>query len=167
MRIIAAAGTDELEHAGESAFGAAVHDAGRLAPHECRPAVTGLTGKRECHTDHRPHTQPRVAAMVPTRRGGGGRTATTSGTGHGGRVTRTAHSTHRQACDSCAAGVWSSLFVTTRRYTQALRGEMSSRAGQCTAFRLDEGPHTRRATPSGRKRGHAAGGAASRGEGWC
>jgi hypothetical protein len=30
---------------------AAVHDADRLAAHECRPAMAGLTGKREYHPD--------------------------------------------------------------------------------------------------------------------
>ena len=34
--------------------------------------------------------------------------------------------------NSCAAGVWSSVFACPHiRYTRALRGEMSSRAGQC------------------------------------
>src|SRR5208283_310600 len=42
VRIIAAARADELEHAGMAAFGAAVGDAGRLAPHERRPAMAGL-----------------------------------------------------------------------------------------------------------------------------
>jgi len=114
--VIAAAGADELEHAGVAAFDAAVHDADRLAPHECCPAVAGLTGKRECHTDYGPHAQPRVTAIVQTRREDGGRTDTRFGIGHGVRVTRTAHSTHRRASNSCAAGVWSSMFVITKRY---------------------------------------------------
>jgi hypothetical protein len=94
--IIAAARADELEHAGVAPLGAAVHDADWLAAHECRPAVAGLSGKREYHPDTRPQAQPRVAASVQTRRGDGGQADSGSGTGHGVRVTRTAHSTHRQ-----------------------------------------------------------------------
>ena len=70
---------------------------GRLAPHECRAAVAGLPGKRGVHPDDRPHAQPRVTAIVPTRREDGGQTDPRSGTGHGVSVTRTAHSTHSQA----------------------------------------------------------------------
>ena len=95
--MVAAAGADELEHTGIAAFDATVHDADRLAPHECRPAVAGLTDKRECHTDYRSHAQPRVTAIVQMRRGDGGRTDNRFGTDHGVRVTKTAHSTHRQA----------------------------------------------------------------------
>lgn len=47
--MVAAAGADELKHVGVTAFEAAVHDPGRLAPHERRPAVAGLTGKRRCN----------------------------------------------------------------------------------------------------------------------
>ena len=95
--IIAAARADELEHAGVAALGAAVHDANRLAAHECRPAVSGLSGKREYHPDAGPQAQPRVTASVQTRRGDGGQADSGSGTGHRVRVTRTTHSTHRQS----------------------------------------------------------------------
>jgi hypothetical protein len=71
--IIAAPGADEFETP-VSAFDAAVYDADRLAPHECRPAMAGLTDKREYHTDHGPYAQPRVRAIVQTRRGDGGQT---------------------------------------------------------------------------------------------
>jgi hypothetical protein len=47
VRVVAAAGADELEQGGVAAFGAAVHDAGRLAPHECHAAVAGLPGQRK------------------------------------------------------------------------------------------------------------------------
>jgi len=47
--MVAAAGADELKHVGVTVFEAAVHDPGRLASHERRPAVAGLTGKRRCN----------------------------------------------------------------------------------------------------------------------
>jgi hypothetical protein len=101
--IIAAAGADELEHAVVAAFDVAVHDADRLAPHERRPAVAGLTGKREYHPDCRPHAQPWVTAILHTRRGDGGRTDTRSVTGPGVMVTKSTHSTHRPASHSRTA----------------------------------------------------------------
>jgi hypothetical protein len=126
--IIAAAGADELEHCRIAAFGAAVHDADRLAPHECRPAVAGLTGKRECHTDYRPHAQPWVTAIVQAQRRDSGQANSGSGSGHSVRVTRAAHSTHRHAVIPALPGSGAAyLLVLIRRYTQALRGEMSSR----------------------------------------
>jgi len=39
---------DELECGGAAPFHLTVHDPGRLAPQARRPAVTGLTSKREC-----------------------------------------------------------------------------------------------------------------------
>jgi hypothetical protein len=60
--MIAATGADQLEEAGEAAVEAAVHDAGRLAPHQCRPAVAGLAGKRRCHDAVRLYAQPRLTA---------------------------------------------------------------------------------------------------------
>jgi len=47
--MVAAAGADEFEQGGVAGFEAAVRDAGRLPPQECRPAVAGLTGRRESH----------------------------------------------------------------------------------------------------------------------
>ena len=78
-------------------------------------------------------------------RGDGGRTDTGSGTGHGVGVTRTAHSTHRQASDSCAAGpgaAWLLSLDNTRKQcvSRDIRGlvaavncaaKMSSRVAQC------------------------------------
>ena len=71
VRIIAAAGADELIPAGIAAFWTAIYDTDRPAPQDSRPAMPGLTGKRECHDVIRPHTQPRVTAIVRARRRGG------------------------------------------------------------------------------------------------
>jgi len=103
--IVAAARADKLECAGVAALDAAVYDAGRPAPHECRAAVARLPGKRERHPDYGAHAQPLVTAIVQTRRRDGGRAVTASDTGNRVRATRTAHSTHRQARNSCAAGI--------------------------------------------------------------
>jgi hypothetical protein len=89
--MVTASGTDELVQAGVAAFEATVHDAGRLEPHECRPAVTGPPGKRECHAVFGPAAQPWVTATVRARRGDGDRTDSGSGTGHDVSVARTAH----------------------------------------------------------------------------
>jgi hypothetical protein len=98
VRMIAAGGADELKHAGVAAFETAVHDADRLAPHERRPAVAGLTGKRERVVAVGAGAQPRVTAIMRARYGDGGRAGSRSGTGHAVRVARTAQSTHRQRC---------------------------------------------------------------------
>ena len=105
VRIIAAARADELERSGVPALDAAVYDAGRLAPHECRPAMAGLPGNREYHPDYGARAQPRVTAIVHTQQRHGGQAVTGSDTDTGHRVTRTAHSTHRQDRNSCAAGI--------------------------------------------------------------
>jgi hypothetical protein len=102
--MVAAAGADELEQAGVAAFEATVGDADRLAPHERRPTVTGLTGRRECHGAGR-DAQPRVMLMVRARRGDGGRADSRSGTCVDVRGTTTAHTTHRQAVVPAAAGI--------------------------------------------------------------
>ena len=103
--IVTAARADELERAGVAALDAAVCDAGWLAPHECRAAMAGLPGKRECHPDHGAYAQPRVTAIVQTRRRDVGRAVTASGIGNRGRATRSAYSTHHQDRNSCAAGI--------------------------------------------------------------
>jgi hypothetical protein len=46
VRVVAATGAGELKHAGIARRRSAVPDADRLVPDECRPAVTGLPGKR-------------------------------------------------------------------------------------------------------------------------
>jgi hypothetical protein len=107
--IIAAAGADEFEHVGVAAFDAAVYDADRLAPHEGRPAMAGLPGKRECHFDRRPHAQPRISAVVQTQRRDGGRANSGSGTGPGVRIVKAGHPTHRPVSNSSATGGWSSV----------------------------------------------------------
>jgi hypothetical protein len=103
--IVAAARADELERAGVAALDAALCDAGWLAPHECRAAMAGLPDKRECDPDYGARAQPRVTAIVQTRRRDGGRAVTASGTGNRGRAITIAHSTHRQDRNSCAAGI--------------------------------------------------------------
>ncbi len=101
--MVAAAGADELEQAGVAAFEAAVRDAGRLAPQERRPAMAGLTGRRERHAAG-PYAQPRVTAATRVRSGDGGRAGSRSGMYHDVRSARTAHSTHHQAVVPTAAG---------------------------------------------------------------
>ena len=71
--------------------------------------MAGLPGKRECHSDHRPHAQPRITAIVRTPRRDGGRADSGSGTGPGVTVVKAAHSTHRPASNSSAARGWSSV----------------------------------------------------------
>jgi hypothetical protein len=51
VRIIAAAGADQLIRVGIAAFHPAVDDTDRAPPHECRPAVPGLAGQREPQED--------------------------------------------------------------------------------------------------------------------
>jgi hypothetical protein len=101
--MVAAAGADELEQAGVAAFDTAVHDAGRLAPQERRPAVAGLTGGRERHAAE-PHAQPRVTAVTGVRCGDDGRAGSPSGMYHDAGGARTAHSTHHKAVVPTAAG---------------------------------------------------------------
>jgi hypothetical protein len=103
--MVAAAGADELKHVGVTVFEAAVHDLGRLASHERRPAVAGLTGKRRCNGAVGGDAQPRVNAIMRAQWGDVGRTGSRSGTGHGVRGARTAHSTHRQAVVRAATWV--------------------------------------------------------------
>ena len=128
--MVAAAGADELEHAGVAAFEAAVHDADRLAPDDRRPAVAGLTGQRECQVAVRLYAQPRVTAMVRARPGGGARTDSRPGTGHDVRDLGTAHVltashlAHRQAGEFLPLpGSGAAVSVITARYSQAPRSE--------------------------------------------
>jgi hypothetical protein len=113
---IAAAGADELIHVVVAALDTAVHDAGRLVPQERRGAVAGLPGERGHGDTAEPGRHPRVTAIMGVRCSDGRRMGDRSGTGHGVRDARTAHSTHRQAVVPAAAGVWSSDIATTRRY---------------------------------------------------
>src|SRR5208282_3106672 len=81
VRMVAAAGADELEGAGVAAFHPAVHDAGRPAPQEGRPAVPGPTGQRERRNTLGAGTQPWVTSIMrATRRGDGARRETAAGT---------------------------------------------------------------------------------------
>ena len=112
---IAAVGADELIHVVVAALDTAVHDSGRLVPQERRGAVAGLPGERGHGDAAEPGTHPRVTAIMGARCRDGRRMGNRSGTGHGVRGARTAHSTHRQAVVPAAAGVWSSDIATTRR----------------------------------------------------
>jgi hypothetical protein len=121
--MVAAAGADELEQAGVTAVETSVGDAGRLAPHERRPAVAGLTCGRECHGTGR-DAQPRVMLMVRTRRGDGGRADSRSGICRDVGGAGTAHTTHRQAVVPAAAGIQSSGVRCCQRLlrlTEAMR----------------------------------------------
>ena len=117
VRIVTAAGADELEHVGVAAFDAAVHEVDRPTPHERRPAMAGLPGKRECHPDHRPHAQPRVRAIVRTRgrerRRDGQRVRRRSVSGSLGLLTQL---TARAVVVPAAAEVWSNDAVVNGRY---------------------------------------------------
>jgi len=62
--MVAAAGTDQLEHVGIAAFKAAGHDTDRLAANECRPAVARLTSKRKRHDGVGTHKQPRITVIM-------------------------------------------------------------------------------------------------------
>lgn len=92
MRIIAAAGTDELIHIGLAALQTAVDGADWLAPQEGRAAVAGLAGERRCHDVRRPETPPPVMAIMAARYGHSGQTGGWFGPGHEVRVGRTVHS---------------------------------------------------------------------------
>ena len=94
--------------------------------------MAGLTGKRECHPDDRPHAQPRVTAIVPTQRRDGGQPDTGSGYRSQCQGYRTAHQLTARSVIPALPGAGAAYFVVlTRRYTLTLRGEMSSRAGPC------------------------------------
>src|ERR1039458_7277368 len=62
--MVAAAGADELKCAGVAAFHPAVHDADRLAPQACGPAMARLASKRQRHDALIVNAQPRVTGMT-------------------------------------------------------------------------------------------------------
>jgi hypothetical protein len=102
---------------------------GADGPSRCRGRADRQAG---CHSLLRHDAQPPVTAITGTRYRGSGRAGNGSGIGHGVRIARTAHSYSPPGNNSCAAGVWSSMLVCSyQRYTRALRGEMSGRAGWC------------------------------------
>ena len=90
--MIAAVRADDLIHAGVAALDTAVHDADRLVPQDRLAAVAGLTGGRGCHDGLGHDAQPRITVITRARCRDSGRT----GASHNVRITRTAHSTHRQ-----------------------------------------------------------------------
>jgi hypothetical protein len=123
VRMIAAAGADQLKHVGVAALDTAVHDADRLAAQMDQPAaVAGLTGGRGCHNLLRHNVQPPITALTGTRYGDS-RFATRRIV----KGARIAHSTHHREVDPATTGVWSSDAITTRRYTQAAQKDISSR----------------------------------------
>jgi len=63
VRIIAAAGTDQLICVGIAAFHPAVNDTDRAPPHERRPAVPRLPGQREPQEDLSANTQPGITGI--------------------------------------------------------------------------------------------------------
>jgi hypothetical protein len=104
--VIAAAGADELKHAGVAAFHPAIGDTDRAAAHEGRPAMPGLTGQGERQEDLSTGTQPRITPMTRAARCRvSARDRNQPGTGHDLRDRRAAHFTHRQSLGSPARPV--------------------------------------------------------------
>jgi hypothetical protein len=84
--MVAAAGADQLEYAGVAAFGAAINDAGWLAPQDRCLAVAGLARKRRCQGGIGVNAQPWVPRMVGLgQRVAAGRAAGWPAAGHGFR----------------------------------------------------------------------------------
>jgi hypothetical protein len=69
VRVIAAAGADELVRAGVAAFHPAIDDTDRAAAQEGRPAMPGLAGQRKPQEDLSADAQPRVTLVTRTGRG--------------------------------------------------------------------------------------------------
>ena len=70
--MVTAGGADELERIEVAAFHPAIHNADRLAPEACCPAMAGLASKWRGHSDIGIGVQPRItgAAMATGGRGG-------------------------------------------------------------------------------------------------
>ena len=64
VRMIAAAGADQLERIGVAAFVPAVDDTDRAPPNERRPAVPRLAGQREPRKDLSADTQPGITGTA-------------------------------------------------------------------------------------------------------
>jgi hypothetical protein len=69
VRMIAAAGADELVRAGVAAFHPAIDDTDRAAAQEGRPAMPGLAGQRKPQEDLSADAQPRVTLVTRAGRG--------------------------------------------------------------------------------------------------
>jgi hypothetical protein len=67
VRVIAAAGADQLIRVGIAALHPAVDETDRAPPYERRPAVPGLAGQREPQEDLSADTQPGVTATARGR----------------------------------------------------------------------------------------------------
>jgi hypothetical protein len=90
--------------------------------------VAGLTGEQARVDTVRPHAQARVTAIV--RAWCGTAAGQEAGPDTDVRVARTAHSTHRQAIVSAAAGVWSNdASYPGDTSTQALRRTCPAKLG--------------------------------------
>jgi hypothetical protein len=68
VRMIAAAGADELKHTGVAAFHPAIDDADRAAAQDGRPAMPGLTRRGERQEDLSADTQPRITLITRAAR---------------------------------------------------------------------------------------------------
>ena len=91
--MVAAAGADELKCAGVAAFHPAVHDADRLAPQACGPAMARLASKRQRHDALIVNAQPRVTGMTLfARRGDGAQMTRMPRTCHDIQVSGATHS---------------------------------------------------------------------------
>jgi len=97
VRMIAAAGADQLIGVGVAAFHPAIDDTGRAPPQERRAAVAGLAGQREPQEDLSADTQPGVTTIARARRRDRAGMDSRPGTGHGLRGRGTAHGAHRQS----------------------------------------------------------------------
>jgi hypothetical protein len=115
VRMIAAAGADQLVHVGVAALDTAGHDADRLAPQDRLAAVTGLTGGRGSRDLLSRDAQPPVTAIVGMRCGDSARTDRRPATRRRVRGTRTAQLTHHHEVGPATTGVWNSGAVITGR----------------------------------------------------
>jgi hypothetical protein len=66
--MIAAAGADELKHAGVAAFHPAIDDTDRAAAQDGRPTMPGLTRRGERQEDLSADTQPRITLITRAAR---------------------------------------------------------------------------------------------------
>ena len=96
VRMIAAAGADQLVHVGVAALDTAVHGADRLVPDDRLAAVARLAGRRGCRGLRRRDAQPPVTVIAGMRRGDSGRAGSRPVARRSVRGARTAQLTHHQ-----------------------------------------------------------------------
>ena len=127
--MISAVRADDLIPVGVAAFETAIHDADRLTAQDRFAAVAGPTGERGCHDGLELNAQPRVTAITQARRADGGQTGISHDVIRGASI---AHSTHRQELvPGRYRGLEQRRRLSPDGSTQAGRGGMSSRVGQC------------------------------------